>query len=107
MRRRMMKSKIHRATVTGAELEAMSDEDPIIVRARELARAAGAEWCLRSYFAEDVEEEADESMYFLKLFLEILENDLEEVKALHVEANEIVSIIVASINTAKKKQSKK
>ncbi|UZH55028.1 four helix bundle protein [Salinimicrobium tongyeongense] len=51
-----------------------------------------------------VEEEADESMYFLELFLEILDHDLEEVKALHSEANEIISIVVASINTAKRNQ---
>ena len=51
-----------------------------------------------------VEEEADESMYFLELFMEILETNLEDVKTLHIEANEIISIIVASINTAKKKQ---
>ena len=49
-----------------------------------------------------VEEEADESMYFLELFLEIMENDIDEVKALHAEANEILSIIVASINTARR-----
>lgn len=51
-----------------------------------------------------VEEEADESMYFLELFLEILVEDIEQVKALHGEANEIVSIVVASINTAKRNQ---
>ena len=51
-----------------------------------------------------VEEEADESMYFLELFLEILTNDIEDVKTLHSEANEILSIIVASINTARRNQ---
>ncbi|MGI0107250.1 four helix bundle protein [Salinimicrobium sp. WS361] len=51
-----------------------------------------------------VEEEADESMYFLELFLEILDHDLEEVKTLHSEANEILSIVVASINTARRNQ---
>ncbi|MHA6280643.1 four helix bundle protein [Salinimicrobium sp. CAU 1759] len=50
-----------------------------------------------------VEEEADESMYFLELFIEILGQDIQEVKVLHSEANEIISIVVASINTAKKK----
>lgn len=54
-----------------------------------------------------VEEEADESMFFLELFLEILDKDIEEVKNLHSEANEIVSIVVASINTAKRKQNEK
>lgn len=51
-----------------------------------------------------VEEEADESMYFLELFIEILDQNIEEVKTLHAEANEIVSIVVASINTAKRNQ---
>ncbi|MCY2687229.1 four helix bundle protein [Salinimicrobium sp. TH3] len=51
-----------------------------------------------------VEEEADESMYFLELFIEILDKDIQEVKLLHSEANEIVSIVVASINTAKRNQ---
>lgn len=51
-----------------------------------------------------VEEEADESMYFLELLLEILSNDLEEAKALHAEANELLSIVVASINTARPNQ---
>jgi four helix bundle protein len=53
-----------------------------------------------------VEEEADESLYFLELLLEILSNDLEEAKALHAEANEILSIVVASINTARRNQNK-
>lgn len=51
-----------------------------------------------------VEEEVDESMYFLELFLEILDHDLEAVKALHSEANEILSIVVASINTTRRNQ---
>lgn len=51
-----------------------------------------------------VEEEADESMYFLELFLEILNDDIDDVAHLHSEANEIVSIVVASINTARRNQ---
>ncbi len=53
-----------------------------------------------------VEEEADESMYFLELLMEIYknENDIEKIKSLHSEANEILSIIVASIKTARKNQ---
>lgn len=54
-----------------------------------------------------VEEEADECMYFLELFMEILDKNTEEVKTLHVEANEIVSIVVASINTTRKNQQEK
>lgn len=51
-----------------------------------------------------VEEEVDESMYFLELFLEILDKENEETKKLHAEGNEILSIIVASINTARRNQ---
>ncbi len=51
-----------------------------------------------------VEEEADESMYFLELFMEILDKEIAEVKLLHSEANEIISIVVASINTARRNQ---
>ncbi|WP_373058838.1 four helix bundle protein [Zunongwangia sp. H14] len=49
-----------------------------------------------------VEEEADESMYFLELLLEVLKENHEEIRALHKEANEIVSIIVTSINNTRK-----
>lgn len=54
-----------------------------------------------------VEEEADESMYFLEIFMEINNQNKEELKRLHKEANEIVSIVVASIKTAKNHQSNK
>lgn len=49
-----------------------------------------------------VEEEVDESMYFLELFMEISQVENIQLKILHAEANEILSIIVASINTAKR-----
>jgi four helix bundle protein len=48
-----------------------------------------------------VEEEADESMYFLELLMEVLNDNKEELKTLHKEANDIVSIVVASINKAR------
>lgn len=50
-----------------------------------------------------VEEEADESMYFLELLIEVLENDKENAKLLHSECNEIISMVVASINTTRKR----
>lgn len=53
-----------------------------------------------------VEEEADESMYFLELFIEILENKADQAKKLHSECNEIISIVVASINTTKRNLNK-
>lgn len=46
-----------------------------------------------------VEEEADESMYFLELFKEINFENTIKIEKLIKEANELVSIIVASIKT--------
>lgn len=51
-----------------------------------------------------VEEEADESMYWLEIFLEILPDQKAEINKLHKEANEIVSIVVASINKTRNKK---
>ncbi len=53
-----------------------------------------------------IEEEADESMYWLEVFMEISELNRVKIELLHVEANEILSIIVASIRTARKNQKK-
>ena len=52
-----------------------------------------------------VEEEADESMYFLELLLEVSKNEHEEIKRLHKEANELLSITVASIKTMRNRKS--
>ncbi|MCL6266012.1 four helix bundle protein [Flagellimonas myxillae] len=51
-----------------------------------------------------VEEEADESAYWLELFLQISDSNHEEIKELHKEAQEILAIIVASIKTTRKNQ---
>ena len=48
-----------------------------------------------------VEEELDESMYFLELLEEI--NPNEKFTVLKNEANELLSIVVASINTSRMK----
>tara|TARA_R110000868_G_C10389391_1_gene720176 strand:+ start:84 stop:434 length:351 start_codon:yes stop_codon:yes gene_type:complete len=48
-----------------------------------------------------VEEEVDESAYWLELFLEVYKNNTEQVDILHKEAKEILAIIVTSIKTAK------
>lgn len=53
-----------------------------------------------------VEEEADESMYFLELFIEISDKYKKEAQVLHTEANEIIRMIVSSINTARKNRLK-
>lgn len=46
-----------------------------------------------------VEEEADETIYFLQLLLALNENDITIIKPLINEGTEILKIIVASINT--------
>ena len=50
-----------------------------------------------------VEEEADESMYFLEIFGEISNKNREEITRLWREANELLSITVASIKTMRNK----
>lgn len=51
-----------------------------------------------------VEEETDESQYWLEIFKEVLGDQSNEIDRLHKEAGEILAIIVASINTAKRNQ---
>lgn len=53
-----------------------------------------------------VEEEADESVYWLELFQEILPNHSEEIAKLRQEGSELLAITVASINTARRNQKK-
>lgn len=54
-----------------------------------------------------VEDECDESMYWLEIFMEIMEEYKSDFKRLHKEANEILSIVVASINTTRKRLNEK
>jgi four helix bundle protein len=53
-----------------------------------------------------VEEEADESMYFLELLLQITDKEHEQIKRLHREGNELLAIVVASIKTMRAKNRK-
>ncbi len=53
-----------------------------------------------------VEEEADESVYWLEIFNEILSDNDEEIQILIKEGKELLAITVASINTAKQNQKK-
>jgi len=53
-----------------------------------------------------VEEETDESVYWLEMFYEILPKHNAEIKALIKEGSELLAIFVASINTAKRNQMK-
>ena len=59
------------------------------------------------YKMKIVEEEVDESMFFLEVFMEIHDKNQKELKRLHKEGNELLSITVASINTARNRQSEK
>lgn len=52
-----------------------------------------------------VEEEIDESMYFLELLNSISSDYTDAITIMHREAEELLSITVASINTAKSKKS--
>ena len=54
-----------------------------------------------------VEEEADESVYFLELLLEFNNNFKEDISGLIIEGSEILKIIVASINTTRLRINKK
>lgn len=49
-----------------------------------------------------VEEEADESLFWLEMIEESKLLQAKQIKALKAEANEIISIIVTSIKTARK-----
>jgi four helix bundle protein len=50
-----------------------------------------------------VEEEADESIYFLELIDQLDSSYKKELDPLIKEGNELLSIIVASINTSKRR----
>jgi len=54
-----------------------------------------------------VEEEVDESVYWLEIFEYILSEHSEEVLTLQKEGRELLAITVASINTAKRNQTHK
>ena len=49
-----------------------------------------------------VEEEVDESVYWLEIFEEVLPNFSNEIEVLKKEGKELLAITVASINTAKR-----
>ncbi|MFI0429133.1 four helix bundle protein [Mariniflexile sp. HMF6888] len=53
-----------------------------------------------------VEEEVDESVYWLEIFEEVLSGNPEEISNLQKEERELLAITVASINTAKRNSNK-
>ena len=58
------------------------------------------------YKLKIVEEEADESIYWLELFQEVLGPAQKENQSLIKEAKELLAIVVASIKTARKNSNK-
>lgn len=54
-----------------------------------------------------VEEETDESMYGLEIFMALSDSNHDELKGMHTEANELLAKVVASIKTSKRNQIKK
>lgn len=50
-----------------------------------------------------VEEEVDESAYWLELFMEVGNSDPDTIDYLHKEAKELLAITVTSIKTTRKK----
>jgi four helix bundle protein len=55
------------------------------------------------YKLKIVEEEADETLYFLELLLEFNSDQRKEIVLIIEECTEIIKIIVASINTTRKR----
>ena len=53
-----------------------------------------------------VEEEVDESVYWLEIFEEVLPNCTNEIETLKKEGKELLAITIASINTARRNSSK-
>lgn len=53
-----------------------------------------------------VEEEADETMYFLELLKEFYPDHASAIEEIHKEGNEILSMTVSSINTTLKNMGK-
>jgi four helix bundle protein len=51
-----------------------------------------------------VEEELDESMFWLEFITELYADLIKEINPLHSEANQLIAITVASINTLRKNQ---
>lgn len=56
------------------------------------------------YKLKIVEEEADESFYWLEIFEQVTENFTKEIEPLKREGGELLAITVASINTSRKQK---
>ncbi|WP_350285937.1 four helix bundle protein [uncultured Croceitalea sp.] len=51
-----------------------------------------------------VEEEIDESAYWLELFLEVKKGQIDQLEKLHQESKELLAIIVSSIKTTRQRR---
>ncbi len=95
--------------------ESLPQKGAAVVLGRQLLRSgtsAGANYgsACRSKSTADfaakmgfVEEEIDETMYWLELFMEIGVLRTEEMENILKEANELLAIVVASIKTAQER----
>ena len=115
-----LKARTKKFAIDGAKLcKVLPNQIPTLFYVRQIIRSSssvGANYrapCRAKSTADFinklkiVEKEADETVFFLELILEFEINFESEIKKLIKEGNEILSICVASINTARKKNQKK
>jgi four helix bundle protein len=58
------------------------------------------------YKLKIVEEETDESVYWLEIFEDVIPEHLQEIQILKKEGKELLAIMVTSVNTAKRNRRK-
>jgi four helix bundle protein len=116
MNAEMMKSRTQRFAIDIAKFcECLPSRMSMLTYSKQLIRSSssvGANYraaCRAKSLADFinklkiVEEEADESIYFLELIDQLDSSYKKELTPLIREGNELLSIIVASINTSKKR----
>ena len=116
MNAEMMKSRTKRFAIDTAKFcECLASRMSMVAYSKQLIRSSssvGANYraaCRAKSLADFinklkiVEEEADESIYFLELIEELDSSYKKELTPLVREGNELLSIIVASINTSKRR----
>ena len=116
MNAEMMKSRTKRFAIDTAKFcECLASRMSMVAYSKQLIRSSssvGANYraaCRAKSLADFinklkiVEEEADESIYFLELIEELDSSYKKELTPLVREGNELLSIIVAFINTSKRR----
>ena len=116
MNAEMMKSRTKRFAIDTAKFcECLPSRMSMLAYSKQLIRSSssvGANYraaCRAKSLADFinklkiVEEEADESIYFLDLMEQLDSSYAKELTPLIREGNELLSIIVASINTSKRR----